>query len=249
MELDAVRQLSTACAALLFVVWLSSCESVGFAQSENGAVWDKAIMSQPFERHPFRQIRVPKWVEETVGCGYTLSVMDGKSRAAAAAHGVSISEMGFVDPFYAYYDSRLLKKRSPHVPLERLPQDIAEYKRLGVRILGVYPPCLQGEVYEDHLDWRRIGTNTTEIPQIDMKAFPHGGMLCLLGPYGDFFIDVLAEILEKFSDVDAFSFYGLHSAGACYCPPSPAYFPKSDEPHIPNTDMNDAAFRRYQHWA
>jgi hypothetical protein len=30
---------------------------------------------------------------------------------------VTISEMGFVDPFYAYYDSRLLKKRSPHVPL------------------------------------------------------------------------------------------------------------------------------------
>ena len=40
-------------------------------------------------------------------------------------------------------------------------------------------------------------TNTTEIPQIDMKKFPHGGMLCLLGPYGDFFIDVLAEIVTQ----------------------------------------------------
>ena len=118
------------------------------AQAENGPIWDHVIMSQPFDKQPFREIKVPRWVEETVGCGYTLSVMDGTGRAAAAAHGVTISEMGFVDPFYAYYDSRLLKKRSPHVPPERLLKDIAEYKRLGVRILGVYPPCLQGEVYE-----------------------------------------------------------------------------------------------------
>ena len=99
----------------------------------------------------------------------------------------------------------------------RLEKDIAEYKRLGVRILGVYPPCLQGEVYENHPDWRRIATDTTEIPQIDMKKYPHGGMLCLLGPYGDFFIDVLAEILTQYPDVDAFSFDGLHYGGVCYC--------------------------------
>ncbi len=103
--------------------------------------------------------------------------------------------MGFVDPFYAYYDSKLLKRRNPAVSPDRLERDIAEYKRLGVRILGVYPPCLQAEVYENHPDWRRIPTRTTEIPQIDLKAYPHGGMLCLLGPYGDFFIEVLAEIL------------------------------------------------------
>ena len=42
-------------------------------------------------------------------------------------------------------------------------------------------------------------------------------MLCLLGPYGDFFIDVLAEILTTFPDVDAFSFDGLHYGGVCYC--------------------------------
>ena len=100
---------------------------------------------------------------------------------------------------------------------DRLERDIAEYKRLGVRILGVYPPCLQGEVYQNHPDWRRIPTRTSEIPQIDLKAYPHGGMLCLLGPYGDFFIEVLAEILTRFPQVDAFSFDGLHYGGVCYC--------------------------------
>ena len=221
----------------------------GRVRADEPGIWGEVIMRQPFDTAPFRQIQVPAWVQETIGCGYTLSGMDAKARAAAAAHGVTISEMGFVDPFYPYYDSKLLKKRSPHVPLGRLEQDIAEYKRLGVRILGVYPPCLQGEVYENHPEWRRIATNTTEIPQIDMKKYPHGGMLCLLGPYGDFFIDVLAEILTKYPDVDAFSFDGLHYGGVCYCQHCRDNYRKDTGAEIPNADMNDPAFRRYQHWA
>ena len=129
--------LSASCVVVaIFSLAAAPCQS---ADGKAG-IWGRTIMPQPFDKQPFRQIKVPRWVEETVGCGYTLSVMDGKARAAAAAHGVTISEMGFVDPFYAYYDSQLLKKRSPHVPPERLLKDIAEYKRLGVRILGVYPP-------------------------------------------------------------------------------------------------------------
>jgi len=212
-------------------------------------IWGEPVLKQPFDKEPFRPIKVPAWVQDTIGCGYTLSVMDSKARAAAAKHGVTISEMGFVDPFYAYYDSKLLKRRSPHVPLDRLPKDIAEYKKLGVRILGVYPPCLQGEVYETQQSWRRIPTNTKEIPSIDMKKFPHGGMLCLLGPYGDFFIDVLAEILTKFPEVDAFSFDGLHYGGVCYCEHCRANFKKDTGKEIPNTNMEDPEFRRYQHWA
>jgi hypothetical protein len=72
-------------------------------------IWDKVIFKQPFDRSPFRQITVPAWVEKTTGCGYTLSGMDSLARAAAVAHGVTISELGFVDPFNAYYDSKLLR--------------------------------------------------------------------------------------------------------------------------------------------
>ena len=218
-------------------------------RADEPGIWGEVIMRQPFDAAPFRQVRVPAWVQETTGCGYTLSGMDSKARAAAAAHGVTISELGFVDPFYPYYDSKLLKRRSPHVPLGRLERDIDEYRKLGVRILGVYPPCLQGEVYENHPDWRRIDTDTTDIPQIDMKKYPHGGMLCLLGPYGDFFIDVLAEILTMYPAVDAFSFDGLHYGGVCYCRHCRDNYRKSTGAAIPRMDMNDPAFRRYQHWA
>jgi len=233
---------------LLFLMFLRVAGSLA-AQESGPKVWDRQIAAQPFDTQPFYQVQIPDWLQKTVGCGYTLSVMDTAARTEAARHGVTISEMGFVDPFYAYYDSKLLKRRNPHVTLEQLDKNIAEYKKLGVRILGVYPPCLQGEVYEEHLDWRRIDTNTTTIPQIDMQKFPHGGMLCLLGPYGDFFIDVLAEIVTKFPDVDAFSFDGLHYGGVCYCEHCRKNYREETKAEIPNPDLNDAAFRRYQHWA
>ena len=236
-------------AALTLLLLIPLLAVPGAAQKPAVSIWGVEIMPQPFDKAPFHEVRVPEWVRETTGCGYTLSVMDTAHREAAAAHGVTISEMGFVDPFYAYYDSQLLKRRSPHVPLGRLEKDIAEYQRLGVRILAVYPPCLQGEVYENHPDWRRIPTNTREIPQVDLKKYPHGGMLCLLGPYGNFFIDVLAEILTKYPQVDAFSFDGLHYGGVCYCQHCREDYRRDTGAEIPSADLNDPAFRRYQHWA
>jgi hypothetical protein len=212
-------------------------------------LWGAAVLAQPFDQGPFRPVRVPDWVCETLGVGYTLSGMNTAQRERAVASGVTISEFGFVDPFYAYYDSKLLLKRSPHVPLERLEKDMAEYRRLGIKMLGVYPPCLQGEVYEKHSEWRRISTNTTEIPQVDMQKQPFGGMLCLLGPYGDFFIDVLAEIVTKYPDVAAFSFDGLHYAGVCYCASCREAYRKDTGQEIPSVNMEDSAFRHYQHWA
>ena len=63
-------------------------------------------------------------------------------------------------------------------------KDIAEYKRLGVRILGVYPPCLQGEVYETHPDWRASPPTPPRFRKSTCRSIPTGGCLPL-GPYGD----------------------------------------------------------------
>jgi hypothetical protein len=219
------------------------------AQSFGADIWEEPVLAQPFEQAPFRPVRLPEWVRETIGVGYTLSGMNTAQRERAVAAGVTISEFGFVDPLYAYYDSNLLLKRSPHVPLERLDKDMAEYRQLGIRMLGVYPPSLQGEVYEKHQEWRRISKNTTEIPQVDMEKQPFGGMLCLLGSYGDFFIDVLAEIVTKYPDVAAFSFDGLHYGGVCYCANCRDAYRKDTGQEIPTVNMEETAFRHYQHWA
>ena len=240
----ALSRMKTVPVLLLCVVAIFSLEA-----NEPSDIWEAPVLAQPFDKAPFRPVRVPEWVRSTLGVGYTLSGMDTAQRERAATAGVTISELGFVDPFYAYYDSKLLERRSPHVPMGRVEKDLAEYRRLGVRVLGVYPPCLQSEVYEKHPDWRRIGANTREIPQVDLTKQAAGGMLCLLGPYGDFFIEVLAEIATRFPDVAAFSFDGLHYAGVCYCQHCRENFRAETGGEIPAVSMDDPAFRRYQHWA
>ena len=101
---------------LALLLWsLMVPETPGRAQPDDSGIWGEAIMAQPFDTVPFRAVKIPEWVKETAGCGYTLSVLDSAGRARAAAHGVTISEIGFVDPFYAYYDSKLLKL-SPRYP-------------------------------------------------------------------------------------------------------------------------------------
>jgi hypothetical protein len=239
--------------AWMFVVltpWLLVVSLTASAQGEerDDKIWDRVIAPEPFEKTPFRQVKIPAWLEETVGVGYTLSVQSPEQRKKSVDRGVTISELGFVDPYYAYYDSKLLKRRSPHLPADFVDKEVAAYRKLGVRILAVYPPSLQGEVYEHHPEWRRIATNTKEIPAFDPEVNPLGGMLCLLGPYGDFFIDVLAEITEKYR-VDAWSFDGLHYGGVCYCQHCRANFQADTGKEIPNANMNDPEFRRYQHWA
>jgi hypothetical protein len=212
------------------------------------SIWGKRILGQPFDKVEFREINIPAWVEDTTGVGYTLSGQDEEHRQAFIKAGVTISELGFVDPFFVYYDSKLLKKRSPHVPPDQVDKEVANYRRLGLRILGVVPPSLQSEIYADHPDWRRVSDKSGEVPNVDLEKNPAGGMLCLLGPYGNYLNDLLAEITEKYR-VDAWSFDGLHYAGVCYCEHCRRDFKKETGGDIPAVNLNDPAFRRYQHWA
>lgn len=84
-----------------------SIPSLIFAQSPP-EIWEDPVLPQPFEKQPFRPVRVADWVWETAGAGYTLSGMDTARREQAAQAGVTLSELGFVDPFYAYPYQRVL---------------------------------------------------------------------------------------------------------------------------------------------
>lgn len=216
--------------------------------AEAPGIWGKGILLQPFEKQPFHEIAIPKWLEETTLVTYCLSGMDAAGRDRAKAHGAQISELGFADPWFVYFDSQILKKRSPHVPADRVETEIAEYRKRGIRILGVVPPGLQSEIYAEHPDWRQISTNTTDIPAYDPEKNPLGGGICLLGPWGDRLIDLLCEIQSKYP-VDAWSFDGLHHGGGCYCQHCRENYRKDTGKEIPNPNMDDPAFRHYLTWA
>ena len=49
---------------------------------EQTTIWDREILSQPFEKQPFQQVAIPDWLQDTLGCGYTLSVMSTRTARA-----------------------------------------------------------------------------------------------------------------------------------------------------------------------
>jgi hypothetical protein len=235
----------------MVVLVLLTCAVAAFGQARSGIVppvWGKAIAAETFDTQPFHAVALPDWLEEMTRLTYCFSVMSAPMRDRATQAGSQMSEMGFVSPLSVNYPSAFLKKRDPNLPLDYIEKEIADYKRRHVRILAVVPPGLQGEIYAAHPDWRRIYTDTHTIPQVDTNTDPVGGPLCLLGPWGDRLIDILAEILTRYPDVDAFSFDGLHHSGYCYCAHCRANYRQETGQDIPPINMSDMAFRRYLLW-
>lgn len=227
---------------------LLACSGLAHGQSAANTSWDSPLPVEMADTAPFREVRIPPWVEEMTRLTYCFSVSDAAARDRAERAGSEMSEMGFVNPIYVNYESKCLHKRDPGLPSDSIEKEIADYKRRHVRILAVVPPGLQSEVYAAHPEWRKISVNSTTIPAVDTKKDPVGGSLCLLGPWGDRLIDILCEILAKYPDVDAFSFDGLHHAGVCYCANCRANYLRDTGREIPNADMNDLAFRRFVVW-
>src|SRR4051794_3386586 len=66
----------------------------GARQEKQPDIWGRVILPQPHDTQPFREVKIPAWVQELTGVGYTLSVMNSADRAAAAKLGVTLSEIG-----------------------------------------------------------------------------------------------------------------------------------------------------------
>jgi hypothetical protein len=47
------------------------CPPLAQAQDKTD-VWGRTILPQPHDAAPFREVKVPAWVQETTGVGYTL---------------------------------------------------------------------------------------------------------------------------------------------------------------------------------
>ncbi len=243
VKISSVRWFTWA--LLLLLPMEARCQP---ASQKNASVWGDVIAPQAFDRQPFQAIAVPDWLQDLTGLTYCFSVMDAGGRDRGVLAGSRMSEMGFVSPLFVNYPSAFLSRHDANLSPDYIDKEIADYKKRHVRILAVVPPGLQGEIYEQHPEWRRIAANTTVIPQVDLKANPVGGGLCLLGPWGDRLVDILAEVLTRYPDVDAFSFDGLHYSGYCYCQFCRDNYRHDTGQEIPAVDMNNLAFRRYLLW-
>jgi hypothetical protein len=103
-------------------------------------------MPQLYDKEPFRQIKIPDWLEDTTRVVYTLTQFDIYKEAAEA--GAQLGEMSFVDTGWVNYKSRFLEKSNPHLKPGQLERQIEGYKKNGIRILASFGPRQQVEMAE-----------------------------------------------------------------------------------------------------
>ena len=210
-------------------------------EAASSTIWDRELMSQHFDAGPVRAIRVPDWLQNISNyCYGAISHIDESEE-----HGVQMTELGFGDSNHLYYPSQYFEMDPNRAP-EQVAKQVEEARKRGMRVIAAFTPCYNREAYIAHPDWRLIPSNTTVIPD-ELGQNPYGGWLCQIGPWGEQFIKLTEEIIDKY-DVDGFGFDGMHHQRVCYCQHCRQQYLDETGEAIPNVDMNDPAYRRYLLW-
>jgi hypothetical protein len=229
-------------AIILLLILVNAFGGWRVAAADDAAVWGQAIvLATEFDEKPFREVNIPAWLLDITRYAY----MGEGDLDDAAACGVQMCALTVGDPRYAYWASRLIA-RDPGLPADHLAKIIGAYKQRGLRVIGALPPCLQAQAWQQHPDWRVISQFNGPVPELDLKQHPEAGSLCQLGPWGDFFIDLLCECLTQYPQLDAFSFDGIHHGGPCYCQHCREAYRKEAGAEIPQGGMSNPEMRRYQ---
>lgn len=214
-------------------------------------MWEEGLVREGFDAEPFRPVRPPEWMENTTALVFGpdpgTGIVDPKSAEAAAKAGAQMSQVFLGDFAHVFYNSKILPIK-PGVKEEDVRKGMQELKKRGIRVIVSYWPCYQAKMCAEHPDWRQVYSSDGKVPEADFKTSPHGGRLCELGPWGDMLIDIAAEIMTTFPEVDGFTFDGFQHEGACYCVHCRENYKRDTGEDIPARNMNDPAFRRYLLW-
>ena len=125
----------------------------------------------------------------------------------------------------------------PYFPLRRdgggLPKDDAARlhaladacKQANIRLVLGLPPFPPVALVQKHPDWR------VQPDQKPVTAVPAENNLgtrvgCNLGPWGDYLIEICAELTEDYQ-LDGFSFDGNYHPALCQCPACTKAYPKA----------------------
>ena len=113
----------------------------------------------------------------------------------------------------------------------------------GMKLVLGLRPFPSVSLVKDHPDWRIDQDGSGAAAKKPAKEEDLGSRLgCNLGPWGDYFIDVCAELVQDFG-VDGYSFDGNYHPRICYCPVCRAACA------VPaKANLDDVAYRQYLVW-
>ncbi len=220
--------------------WLGMLLLSGFsASSGQDGIWGEALPLIPFDEKPFHEVKIPGWLWDIHSYAYVAEPEE------AAEAGVQMVELGFANPMFAFYPSQFMPLE-PGMSQTLQKEKVARIDKAGLRIIAAVSPCMNGPAWAAHPEWRCVDTPGAPVPEVDLKSRPEGTPLCLTGPWGDYLIEILTEILTRFPEVDGFGFDGIQHRQACYCQACVEAWRKESKLDPPAADMGNPEFRRYQ---
>jgi hypothetical protein len=187
---------------------------------------------------PFTPIRIPDWVFGVTRMAFlSPSEVDKAARA-----GVQVVHTNLVWPYYPLRrDGGGLSREDAR----RLHDLAAECHRHSIKLVLGLPPFPPVSLVKDHPDWRvhpdPSGAAAKVVPREDNLGTRLG---CNLGPWGDYLIDVCAELVTDYG-LDGFSFDGNYHPALCHCPACKAAYPRDLPAKV---DLDSVAYREYLVW-
>jgi hypothetical protein len=187
-------------------------------------------------------VRIPEWV-----FGVTrMAFLSPGEIAKAARAGAQVVHTNLVWPYFPLRrDGGGLAKEDDG----RLRTLVADCHRAGMKLVLGLPPFPPVSLVKEHPDWRVHPDDTGAAVKVAPEEKNLGTRLgCNLGPWGDYLIDVCAELVEDYK-LDGFSFDGNYHPPLCHCPACKAAYRTDRKREIPtNADLDDIEYREYLVW-
>lgn len=163
----------------------------------------------------------------------------------AAKAGVQVVHGNAVWPYFP------LRRNGGGLPAAEdklLRKFVTDCHRHGMKLILGLPPFASVELARKHPEWRvhpERGVNPKGEP--DEKSL--GARLCCnLGPWGDYLIDVCAELIRDYR-LDGYSFDGNYHAPLCHCPGCTQSYRQERQRDLPaRVNLDDIAYREYLVW-
>lgn len=187
---------------------------------------------------PPPDLAIPDWVFGVTRMGF---LSPGEVDRAAKA-GVQVVHTNVVWPYFPLHKEGGGLAKDDDRKLRDLVK--ACHDR-GMKVSLGLPPFPSVAHVEKHPDWRVDPDGTAAAAKRQARHDDLGTRLgCNLGPWGDYLIEVCAELIADY-DVDGFSFDGNYHPALCRCPACKAAYPK---PLPAKANLDDVAYREYLVW-
>jgi hypothetical protein len=187
-------------------------------------------------------LRIPDWVR-----GITrMSFLGPDAVPAVAKAGVQVVHGNAVWPYYPLRRDGGRLKPEEHDALRKFVDDT---HRHGMKLVLGLPPFPSVATMQAHPEWRYSPTPD----DASLKVVPEEGNLgtrlpCNLGPWGDFLIELCAELVEDYG-VDGYSFDGNYHFPLCFCTACRGAYRAEKQRELPATaNLDDIPYREYLVW-